>query len=230
MAPASSTPAPTPPRDPWEGARLVVPSSLMRLRPPWIVGRPFAVAPIVALALAALASGCGPSLRLSQQSRVYFERCYAADFDVRIALAEKHACWTSWLAHYTIGDGAGRSDYARERLYAIEHGESVPRLPGLPQAALGPRAATPVTAASAPSPDPDPAVDETLPADRVDLPRGRRSPRDRHAPPLPRTANPACATAACEPTWRACIDTCDGVEACETACRVELSACARGCF
>ena len=45
-----------------------------------------------------------------------------------------------------------------------------------------------------------------------------------------RTANPTCARTACEPAWRECVDTCDRVEACETACQVELSACARGCF
>jgi len=187
--------------------------------------------PVVALGLlAVLTVGCGPSLRRTQQSRVYFERCYAADFDVRIALAEKHACWTSWLSHYTIGNGHERLDYARERLYAIEHGESVPRLPGLPVAALGPRAVTPVTAASAPADEPEPSIDETLPADRVELPRRRRSRRDRHSPVLPRTANATCARTACEPAWRECVDTCDRVEACETACQVELSACARGCF
>lgn len=184
-----------------------------------------------ALALAAAAAlsvlGCGASLRRAQQSRVYFERCYAADFDPRIALAEKHACWTAWLQHYTHGQPQERGEYARERVYAIEHGESVPRLPGLPQAALGPRTATPVTAVSAAAEE-EPEITEALPADRVEMPR-RRPRRDRHAPPLPRTANPACAAAACEPAWRECMDACDA-EACETACGVELSACARGCF
>lgn len=162
---------------------------------------------------------------------MYFERCYAADFDTRIAAAEKHACWTAWLEHYTNGQPPERGDYARERVYAIEHGESVPRLPGLPQAALGPRTVTPVTAASAPpEEEEDPVVEEALPADRVEMPRARPRRRDRHAPPMPRTANPACAAAACEPAWRACIDTCDDAQACETACEVELAACARGCF
>jgi hypothetical protein len=186
---------------------------------------------LVLLALAHLASGCGPSLRRAHQSRVYFERCYAADFDPRIPLAEKHACWTSWLAHYTIGNGEGRVDYARQRIYAIEHGESVPRLPGLPEAALGPRTQTPITASSdAAAWLDEPATDESLPADRVELPQRRLSRHQRHAPPLPRTANPACAAAASEPAWRACMDACDAVAACETACAVELNACARGCF
>ncbi len=159
---------------------------------------------------------------------MYFERCYAADFDTRIALAEKHACWTAWLQHYTIGQPEERRDYAHERVYAIEHGESVPRLPGLPEAALGPRTVMPVTAASVPGDDPEEEPSEPPPVNRVELPEDehRRRPR-----PMPRTANPACAAAACEPAWRHCIESCpDGARACQTACQLELSACARGCF
>ncbi len=162
---------------------------------------------------------------------MYFERCYAADFDTRIAVAEKHACWTAWLEHYTIGQPQDRREYARDRVYAIEHGESVPRLPGLPEAALGPRTAMPVTAASLPAEE---AVEEepaeTPPVDTVEMPRERRARRDR-TPPLPRTANPACAAVACEPAWQRCVESGpDGSRACDTACGVELSACARGCF
>lgn len=190
----------------------------------------WAVALAVSALFGGLVLGCGPSLRRSQQSRVYFERCYAADFDTRIAVAEKHACWTAWLEHYTIGQPEDRRDYAQERIYAIEHGESVPRLPGLPEVALGPRTAMPVTAASIPAEEPTEEPAETPPVDRVEMPRHRHSRRDR-MPPLPRTANPACAAVACEPAWRTCIDACpEDSRACETACELELSACARGCF
>lgn len=170
--------------------------------------------------------GCGPSLRRSQQGRVYFERCYAADFDPRVALADKHACWTAWLAHYTSGQPVDRGDYARQRIYAIEHGESVPRLPGLPAAALGPRSAAPITAASTSLTEDDA---ERAAPERPER-RRRRSRRERHAPPLPRNSNPTCAATACEQAWRACYDTCDGARPCETACQIELTACARGCF
>lgn len=172
------------------------------------------------------ASGCGPSLRARQQSLNYFERCYAADFDPRIVPDEKQACWSSWVTHYAGEGSDDRVDYARARLAAIEAGRPSLGLPGLPRVALGPRSVTPLTIASAPAEEP--ALD--LPADEVELPRDRRSRRERYAPPLPRTSNPACAAAACAPTWRACIDTCDRVDACETACRIELSACARGCY
>jgi hypothetical protein len=183
-----------------------------------------------ALVVGILMLGCGPSLRQSQQSRVYFERCYAADFDPRIVVAEKRACWTAWLEHYTIAQPEERREYARARVHAIEQGESVPRLPGLPQAAMGPRAFTPVMAVSAPPEEEEAAAisADAVPADEVDLPRRRRRAR---AAPLPRTGNAICAAIACEPAWRRCVDTCPaGAAACETACNVELNACARGCF
>lgn len=190
-------------------------------------------APVLCLAVGLFVLGCGPSLRRVQQSRVYFERCYAADFDARIPLAEKHACWTAWRAHYTIGQPQDRLAYAGDRIYAIEHGESVPRLPGLPAAAMGPRTAAPVTAVSLPPAEEPPAgehaAEEAVPADAEELPRPRAR-RARRPPPLPRTSNPACAAAACEPRWRECTEACGETESCETACDVELTACARGCF
>jgi hypothetical protein len=183
---------------------------------------------LLCLVFACSLVGCGPSLRRTQQSRVYFERCYAADFDARIPLAEKHACWTAWLAHYTIGQPAERREYARDRVYAIEHGESVPRLPGLPAVAIGPRTAAPVTAVSLPERE-DPAREDS--AAPPQAPPGPEivPPRPRRPPPLPRTTNPACAASACQPRWLECVEACTS-EACETACAVELTACARGCF
>ena len=170
--------------------------------------------------------GCGPSLRRVQQSRIYFERCYAADFDPRIPLPEKHACWNAWMEHYTLGQAQDRTTYARDRIYAIEHGESVPRLPGLPEVALGPRRATPVTVSSGPSVEAETA--HPAMADDEELPRRRRT--RRRPRPLPRTANAACASVACEPAWRACLETCDEARSCRTACDVELQSCSRGCF
>lgn len=169
--------------------------------------------------------GCGPSLRRIQQSRVYFERCYAADFDPRVPLVEKQACWAAWQEHYTIGQPEDRTEYASERLDALRHGESVPHLPGLPAAALGPRSETQMTASSEETLIPveeDPAT--------AAVPR-RRSRRERHPDPVPRTSNAICAVAACEAEWRGCLDDCPARSApCETACEIELQACARGCF
>lgn len=176
---------------------------------------------------AVAALGCGPSLRRVQDSRVYFERCYAADFDARIPLAEKHACWTAWLEHYTTGQPPERARYARERLYQVEHGESVPRLPGMPVATIGPRSVAPLTVASEEvevAPDPPANVDEEI----AESPRPRRI---RRASPMPRTSNPSCAARACEAPWRECRERCsDDAETCDAACEVELQSCARGCF
>lgn len=182
------------------------------------------------VALGGLALGCGPSLRRVQRSQVYFERCYAADFDPRIPLAEKHACWTAWREHYTIGEADDRARYARERLYALEHGESVPRLPGLPEAALGPRRVTPVMVASTPEAPPEAEPPASVDEER---PPARERRRRRHRQPMPRTTNPACASTACEPAWRRCMEACpehDEGDGCQNACEIELQSCARGCF
>lgn len=183
------------------------------------------------LAVSAVVLGCGPSLRRVQQSRVYFERCYAADFDPRIPLAEKHACWTAWREHYTMGQPPDRTDYALRRIQAIEQGESVPRLPGLPEAALGPRRATPIMAVSTSEEEPEAETPPAASADEERLPARER--RRRRRQPMPRTANPTCAATACEPAWRACTEACPELgagDACRTACEVELQSCARGCF
>jgi len=184
-----------------------------------------------AVSVTAIVLGCGPSLRRVQQSRVYFERCYAADFDPRIPVAEKHACWNAWMEHYTLGQPRDRRDYAEERIYAIEHGESVPRLPGLPEAALGPTRAVTVTAASGPTTDPVERAAAPRTADEEELPERPRRGHD-YTPPVPQTNNPTCATSACESGWQSCLDSCPehGDDACQTACEVELQACARGCF
>lgn len=171
--------------------------------------------------------GCGHSLRRVAQSQIYFERCYAADFDPRVPLAEKHACWTAWREHYTPGQTPDRVGYCEQRIDAIEHGESVPRLPGLPEAAMGPRRATPILAVSSEEAIAEPQLASLDHED--DLPARTR--RARRPPPLPRTSNVICAQRACEPVWRACVDSCPpGNDPCETACEVELQGCARGCF
>jgi hypothetical protein len=217
---ASKTAEPAEAKAGWEGLGAVLPLSGM-LR--WSA----------VFAVSAVVLGCGPSLRRVQQSRVYFERCYAADFDPRIPLAEKHACWTAWREHYTIGQPPDRTDYALQRIRAIEHGESVPRLPGLPEAALGPRRATPIMAVSAPQEPPEVQEPPPASADEERLTARERRRRRRHRAPLPRTTNPSCATTACEPAFRSCTEACpehgEG-EACRTACEVELHSCARGCF
>lgn len=185
---------------------------------------------LVTMWLASVASGCGPSLRGVAQGRVYFERCYAADFDARIPVAEKHACWTAWNEHYTRGQPHERIRYAADRLQAIERGESVEGLPGLPDSPIG-RASAPITVSQSADVEPDPEVAPAPPPASVDAEEPETPARRRHPPRLPRASNEECASTACEARWRVCAEACPAFEgACETACEVELFACARGCF
>lgn len=163
------------------------------------------------------AGGCAPSLRATQRSQVYFERCYAADFDPRIPGTEKHACWDAWLEHYAAHQPRERVEYARERSRGLARGRAVAPLPGIPEAAMGPTGAASVAAASAGGDE----ADES----RWPPPRERRYRRQ-----LPRTSNPTCAAAACEAPWRDCLAACEDRPACRNACTVELRACARGCY
>lgn len=61
----------------------------------------------------------------------YFEYCYAADFDPRVAPAENEGCWQAWLAHYNRFQPAQRIDYAMRRVEALQAGEPPLRLPGI---------------------------------------------------------------------------------------------------
>ena len=163
---------------------------------------------------------------------MYFERCYAADFDARIPVTEKHACWTSWLEHYTVGQPPERSTYAQQRLSAIQRGEPMPLLPGLPEAAIGPATAAPITASSGSDQASErttepPSFPDNVDEEELEAP----APRPRRLSPMPQTSNAECAARACEAPWRACVDRCPAQrDACQTACEVELNACARGCF
>lgn len=66
------------------------------------------------------AGACGPSLRRVHRSEVYFERCYAADFDARVPIEERRACWQAWMAHWQVGQPPDRIDYVRERLLRLD--------------------------------------------------------------------------------------------------------------
>jgi hypothetical protein len=79
-----------------------------------------------------MASGCAPSHRMVHDGNLYFEHCYAADFDAHVTPADREACWNAWLAHYTRHQAAHRIDYAMRRVEAIQTGEQTLSLPGLP--------------------------------------------------------------------------------------------------
>jgi hypothetical protein len=131
------------------------------------------------------------------------------------------------LEHYTSGQPPERATYAQERIYAIEHGESVPHLPGLPEAIVSTRVAPVI----APSEEVGEHVQDATNVDDEEMVRPRpREHRQREAP-IPRTSNAICAANACEGAWRTCTERCpEDSEPCRTACEVEIRACARGCF
>jgi hypothetical protein len=74
----------------------------------------------VALVAGIAAAGCGPSLRRIHRAEVYFERCYAADLDAAVPIAERRACWQRWIAYYQVGQAPDRIDYVRERLLRLD--------------------------------------------------------------------------------------------------------------
>jgi hypothetical protein len=81
--------------------------------------------------LLALGAACIPSHRLVHDGDRYFEHCYGADFDPRLAVGQKEACWQAWIAHYTRHQPTQRVDYALRRVEAFQSGEPALALPGL---------------------------------------------------------------------------------------------------
>jgi hypothetical protein len=65
------------------------------------------------------------------EGNVYFEHCYAADFEPKRSPAQRESCWTAWLAHYTKNQAAHRIDYAMRRVESLQSGERSPGLPDL---------------------------------------------------------------------------------------------------
>lgn len=54
------------------------------------------------------------------RSEVYFERCYAADFDPAVPIAQRRACWQGWMAHWQSDQPPDRIDYVRERVLRLD--------------------------------------------------------------------------------------------------------------
>lgn len=206
-----------------------------------------------------VAAACGPSLRRMQRSDVYFERCYAADFDTQVPIEERRACWQSWLEHWQRDQAAPRIDYVRERILRLDPArsaavalatgdEEIPH--AAPEIAREATIVVETTGGDATSNDgsaeaiePAPAIDvasepDTSPAHDVGdapvlpshVPPAQERRRSRMAP-LPRATLPHCAEA-CRPGWTSCTTRCDEGDhhACLRACRLELRTCTRGCY
>jgi hypothetical protein len=167
--------------------------------------------------LAGASLGCGPSLRLVEQSNLYFERCHAADLDPARTDAERRACWQAWRDHYDVGQSADRDDYVRERLVMLDpqSGSAISLATAdEPEADVG-------DGSVEPAPPEGPELSDTI---------GDRPPRARRRPVVPRTRTSACG-AGCEPAFVTCGTACNvGDRGCVDACRHIYRQCARGCF
>jgi hypothetical protein len=201
-------------------------SMLSRIAAPIATAWPRLAAGALPLGVIAASIGCGPSLRLVEQSNLYFERCHAADLDAARTDAERRACWQAWRDHYDVGQSPDRDDYVRERLVMLD-----------PQSGSAISLATPDDPMGQ---DPIGAGDaESSPTDVVDVPPegpelsdtvGDRPPRPRRRPVAPRTRTSACG-AGCEPAFVTCGTACTvGDRGCLDACRHIYRQCARGCF
>jgi hypothetical protein len=72
----------------------------------------------------AWAWGCGPSVQSIYEGNVRFEHCYRLDIDVNISPTHRLACWQEWLRVYTYGQVRDRIEYARQRLAALQQGDT----------------------------------------------------------------------------------------------------------
>lgn len=215
--------------------------------------------PIVAIglvAVAAVAIGCGPSIRRVHRARVYFERCYAADLEEGVPDEERRACWQQWVKHYQVGQPPDRIDYVRERILQLdpESAEILAMAAGVeeePEPAIA--IVTPIETEAAAAEEPiaqpldsasePPTIAVAASGEPVEVtPIGpapevpstvppARTRRAARTPPIPRSDSPRCGEA-CRPVWESCLATCDGrdVPACHRSCRLQHRTCARACY
>lgn len=155
------------------------------------------------------------------QADSFFEQCYSADYDPRVTYEQRQECWAAWLEHYTTGQPPERIDYANLRLTAIESGEQLSPLPGIPTSAVG----TSYTASFFALTSGDGAEQV------VDSEIRRIEPtRVRDDLPAPPNDDHQCADV-CRPRWYACIEQCDDPHGpCRDACETEQRTCLAGCF
>jgi hypothetical protein len=148
------------------------------------------------------------------QSSSYFEHCHSADYDASVSSDQRTECWSAWLQYYTLGQSPERLQYARARIEAIEAGEEVSPLPGVPTSQLGSSFTASYLSMGEEFPDADPGT----------------APRNQER--LPSAPNPdhECSNV-CVPHWNTCIRRCDEpYGGCRDACEIEHRTCLNGCF
>jgi hypothetical protein len=146
------------------------------------------------------------------EGNVYFEQCYAADFDLRRTPTQRESCWTAWLAHYTKHQAAHRVDYAMRRVESLQAGEPSPGLPEL----QGPNQDAPIIGGE--------GAEIT-----------RTGPRAGAEMATTMTAGDETIANGCEPTCTASYATCAAScpkesEGCPDFCEREKTICLAGCY
>lgn len=158
------------------------------------------------------AAGCAPSHRLVHEGDRYFERCYGADFDLRIDSIQKESCWQAWITYYTKHQPAHRVDYALARIEKLQNGEPQPTLPS-----MGSESA-PVPAPDLEIVDPDGGNGDVSTAVLVTM--------ESDAGPVPNGCLHFC-----NEYESRCNAQCDrGSLACSANCEHERGVCLRGCY
>jgi hypothetical protein len=166
---------------------------------------------LTVLSLLALGAACIPSYRLVHDSNRYFEHCYGADFEPSVAAGQKEACWQAWIAHYTRHQPANRVDYAMRRIEALQSGEPLLALPGMPNAG---GAAAPVA--------------QPLPAGPTGMPPTATAAAD-HGDAGPDDIPNGCLEA-CNAYEGRCVSQCPAETAnCRIGCTRERAICLGGC-
>jgi hypothetical protein len=219
---------------------------------------PAIVVAVLVIAAPIVTAGCGPSLRRMHRSEVYFERCYAADFDPQVPIDERRACWQAWMEYWQRDQPIERVDYVRERILRLDpaHSAVVALAIGDAESESPAQSAEPtprgsdvvsesatviassselvepsasVAVASEPDASAAETIDESTTPVNVILPAHER--RRARTPRLPRTVSSHCAEA-CRPNWTHCTTRCSEGDrhACLRACELELRTCARACF
>lgn len=147
-----------------------------------------------------LATACGPSLTTVHEGTLRFEHCYRIDLEPEAQTPQQRACWSRWLAQYTVGQPRDRLDYARRRLIALEgENESAPELRLTGERRAEERQFYVVTPAPADLHGPPPPVATALPAA---LDAGRASGENAKEPPASRCAR------SCSSEWSSCDAAC----------------------
>jgi hypothetical protein len=145
------------------------------------------------------------------EGNVYFEDCYAGDFNPRVSDGDREACWNAWLAHYTRHQPAHRIDYALHRVESLQAGEPPLALPGISVDAVAAPIDTQTEGlATLQGTGKGPEVSTVLQQSAVPVAHG-------------------CG-AACSDLERVCLEKCQDNVGCQDGCLRDRAVCMGGCY